>query len=167
MRFLRKNCGDSRISYVKIADQNLERGFGTERWNRERHGEEKRRGRSAPGGASLPRFPFGDLILFFPCAFPPAFLLRSFPMTGSSCSAHPVSFPNVVQRQPLLCPWPFKTIYSVKIAGPKHEVCMDELICPESVQKQSPRTLSDPTMVTQRLAALRSHGSRFWIWGSD
>ena len=62
-------------------------------------------------------------------------LLRSFPMTGSSCSAHPVSFPNVVQRQPLLCPWPFKTIYSVKIAGPKHEVCMDELICPESVQR--------------------------------
>ena len=42
---------------------------------------------------------------------------------------------------------------------------MYEFICPESVQKQSPRTLSDPTMVTQRLAALRSHGSRFWDLG--
>ena len=40
------------IFNVKIADQNLERGFGTERW----HGE-TRRGRSAPGGASLAAVP--------------------------------------------------------------------------------------------------------------
>ena len=50
--------------------------------------------------------------------------------------------------------------FYVKIAGPENDVYMYEFICPESVQKQSPRTLSDPTMVTQRLAALRSHGSR-------
>ena len=100
----------------------------------ERHGL-TRGGRSAPGGASLAAFPVLGFDPFFPLCFSSPSLLRSFPMTGSSCSAHPVSFPNVVQRQPLLCPWPFKTIYSVKIAGPKHEVCMDELICPESVQR--------------------------------
>ena len=55
--------------------------------------------------------------------------------------------------------------FYVKIAGPENDVYMYEFICPESVQKQSPRTLSDPTMVTQRLAALRSHGSRFWGFG--
>ena len=36
---------------------------------------------------------------------------------------------------------------------------MDELICPESVQRNGG---SNTAMVTQRLAALRSHGSRFW-----
>ena len=127
----------------------------------ERHGL-TRGGRSAPGGASLPRFPFGDLILFSPRAFPTAFLLRSFPMTGSSCSAHPVSFPNVFQRQPLLCPWPFKTIYSVKIAGPENDVSG---WMSSSVRNQSKKWESNTAMVTQRLAALRSHGSRFWGFG--
>ena len=31
----------------------------------------------------------------------------------------------------------------------------------QSLREKCPRTLSDQTMVTQRLAALRSHGSRF------
>ena len=105
------------------------------------HGEMKQRGRSAPGGASLAAFPVWGFDPFFPPCFSSPSLLRSFPMTGSSCSAHPVSFPNVVQRQPLLCPWPFKTIYSVKIAGPKHEVSgwMSSSVQEQSHQKQFPR----------------------------
>ena len=58
--------------------------------------------------------------LFFPPCFSSPSLLRSFPMTGSSCSFLSASLPNVVQRQQPLCPWPFKTSYSVKIAGPEN-----------------------------------------------
>ena len=109
-----------------------------------------------------PTVPVWGFDPFFPLCFSSPSLLRSFPMTGSSCSAHPVSFPNVVQRQPLLCPWPF---YSVKIAGPENVTAKrrEKTVRNHSFPEHSPEnTLSEETMVTQRLAALRSHGSRFW-----
>ena len=109
MRFLRKNCGP------KLGE--FDTGNGTERTRRDKT---ERTDAQRLAALRWPRFPFGDLILFFPPCFSSPSLLRSFPMTGSSCSARPVSFPNVFQRQPLLCPWPFKTIYSVKIAGPEN-----------------------------------------------
>ena len=82
-------------------------------------------GRSAPGGASLPRFPFGVLFLmvffFIPIRpiifFPPVTMIST---DCSSCSALSVSLPNVVQRQPLSVA--IQAHYSVKIAGPENEV---------------------------------------------
>ena len=97
------------IFNVKIADQNLERGFGTERW----HGE-TRRGRSAPGGASLAAVPVWGFIFdglfsfrFDPLFFSPVTMIST---DCSGCSALSVSLPNVVQRQQPLCPWPFKPV---------------------------------------------------------
>ena len=58
--------------------------------------------------------------------------------------------------------------YSVKIAGPENDVSgwMSSSVQEQSHQKQfPPRTFAGQAMVTQRLAALRSHGSRFWGFG--
>ena len=52
--------------------------------------------------------------------------------------------------------------YSVKIAGPENGVL--EWMS-SSVRNQSKKWGSNTAMVTQRLAALRSHGSRFWGFG--
>ena len=132
----------------------------------ERHGEDTGRTLSAwrRFAPTVPVWGFifdglffhSDSTLYFNSFFPVTMISTD----CSSCSALSVSLPNVVQRQPLSVA--IQAHYSVKIAGPENDVYMYEFICPESVQKQSPRTLSDPTMVTQRLAALRSHGSRFW-----
>ena len=57
--------------------------------------------------------------------------------------------------------------FYVKIAGPENEVSgwMSSSVQEQSHQKQfPPRTFAGQAMVTQRLAALRSHGSRFGIW---
>ena len=86
MRFLRKNCGDFRISYVKIADQNLERSADEMGW---RGMERTRGGRSAPGGASLPRFPFGVLFLmvFFFIPIRPIIFFPPVTMISTDCSS--------------------------------------------------------------------------------
>ena len=98
--------------YVKIADQNLERSADEMGWRgMDWHGEDAQR----LAALRWPRFTFGVLFLmiFFSFRFDPLFYF--FPVTMistdcSSCSFVSASLPNVVQRQPLFCPCPFKPI---------------------------------------------------------
>ena len=105
----------SRISYVKIADQNwgnltLEMTRRDTERTRRGHGEDAQR----LAALRWPRFPFGVLFLmvFFSFRFDPLFFspVTMISTDCSSCSFVSASLPNVVQRQQPLCPWPFKPV---------------------------------------------------------
>ena len=149
MRFLRKNCGDFRIFNVKIADQNWGNlTLEMARRDTERHGEDTERTLSAwrrfAGRGS--RLGFYFWWSFFSFRFD-LFVSRDFPSFLSFFLFYD-HFRWLFQLFRTLCvsiqrnpsataalSVAIQASFNVKIVGPKHEVCMDEFICPESVQR--------------------------------